>query len=170
MLKLKGSKRLQFPFEFASLSFSDGPGLKDIIFFSLRHQMVQILYELLSENRKKVILIFNVLLALHIGFKVIFEKTTCHLLWLSLENVQFRAVQTFISPSSIIWIVKRRFWRMKAVTRSTFVLVLRGTGRPNRSPYSTVSRPHASICATEVLEGVVENRYQMLSESLHMYW
>jgi hypothetical protein len=155
--------------------------------------MVEILYELLSENRKKkVVFICNVLVwdffclgdsgvyhsLLYYWFQGhIRKKKFSHLLLPALENVQFRAVQTFLSTlrfnvlldhhsdfgtvlhklfsysnhvnlldrhlslSSIIWIVKRRFWRMKVVTRSTFVLVLRGTGRPNRSSHIQVFVP-----------------------------
>jgi hypothetical protein len=35
MMKLEGSSRLQLPFELASRSFSDGPGLQDNILDSL---------------------------------------------------------------------------------------------------------------------------------------
>jgi hypothetical protein len=51
-MKLKGSNHLQFPFELASHSFSDGPGLQEKIFDSLLYQVVQILCELLHENKK----------------------------------------------------------------------------------------------------------------------
>jgi hypothetical protein len=45
MMKLEGSSRRKFPFQPASPSFSDCPGLQDNILI-LCHQMVQILYEL----------------------------------------------------------------------------------------------------------------------------
>jgi hypothetical protein len=48
----EGSNRVQFPFELASPSFSDGSGLQDNIFDSLWHQAVRILYELPHENKK----------------------------------------------------------------------------------------------------------------------
>jgi hypothetical protein len=41
MMKLEGSNCLQFPFELASPTFSDGPELQDNIFDSLRHQVVE---------------------------------------------------------------------------------------------------------------------------------
>jgi hypothetical protein len=51
--KLKWSNLLQFPFELASSSFSDGPRLQGNISDSLWHHVVHILYELTRDIRKK---------------------------------------------------------------------------------------------------------------------
>jgi hypothetical protein len=53
MMKPVGSHRLKFLFKLASPSFCDGPGFQDNICDSLRHQVVQILYELPCKNKKK---------------------------------------------------------------------------------------------------------------------
>jgi hypothetical protein len=56
------------------------------------------------------------------------------------------------SLSAIIRIVKRRSWRMKALTWSMFALVLREARRTDRGSSSTVSRPFTKfLCHGNIL-------------------
>jgi hypothetical protein len=183
--KLEGSNRPQFPFQLASSSFSADPELQGH-FKSLCHQVVQILYVLPRENRKKKYYFLDFwfahanfllpwrlwcvpLLTLPRGFRdvrksgpvssrssisadkfstrflfliqILWNHLHTHtlLMFKSCVKIMWTINSLILSSSAITGIAKLRSWRMKALTYSTFLLVLAEAGRSDRVSSSTVS-------------------------------